>query len=87
MPSLIKSAGTVHEPMGSTGLTLRAHANRLPSFHAAPVQAVAMQMCTNTESTGGEIKNKTGLRWISSLSPSGRIPATDQESVQSRPAG
>lgn len=58
MPSLIMSAGTVHEPAGSAGLTLRAHANRLPSFHAAPVQAVTMQMYTNTESTGGKEKKK-----------------------------
>lgn len=73
MPSLIMSAGTVHEPMGSTGLTLRAHANRLPSFHAAPVQAVAMQMCTNTESTGGEIKNKNRSKVdFLSLNPSDR---------------
>lgn len=51
--------------MGSTGLTLRAHANRLPSFHAAPVQAVAMQMCTNTESTGREIKNRSKVDFLS----------------------
>lgn len=56
MPSLIMGAGMVHEATGSTGLTLRAHANRLPSFHTALVQAVAMQMCTNTESTLRDIK-------------------------------